>query len=102
MNPVIHTIQLTGWRDGVTESIPTGIATRGANTELQVSTPSAATASVIPLMLNTHGVRSSIVWPFCELQMALILNSTELDEVFFQVMQTNSLHLAYSCVLQMW
>jgi hypothetical protein len=45
---------------------------------------------------KAHGVTSSAVWTFCELQMALTLRCIELDELFFQVKQTNSLCLVYS------
>jgi hypothetical protein len=53
--------------------------------------------SVTPQMLKTHGMKSSTVWTFCELQMALTLRCVELDELFFEVKQTNSL-----CLLEMW
>jgi hypothetical protein len=41
-------------------------------------------------------VKSSVVWTFIKLQMAVTLRPVELDELFFQVKQTNSLHFVYS------
>jgi hypothetical protein len=43
------------------------------------------------------------VWTFCELQMALTCRRIELDELFFQVKHSSSLHLVYSlCFVCIW
>jgi hypothetical protein len=49
-----------------------------------------------PRLWKTPGVKSSTVWAFCELQMALKLRSIELDEFLFQVKHSNSPYLRYS------
>jgi hypothetical protein len=58
-----------------------------------------------PRCWKIRGVKSNTVWTFCELQMGLTLRCTQLDELFFQLKQINSLYLVYSCVLsvlEMW
>jgi hypothetical protein len=45
-----------------------------------------------PRCWKTHDVESSTVWTFWELQMTLALRWIEIDGLFFQVKQTNSLY----------
>jgi hypothetical protein len=55
-----------------------------------------------PTCWETHGVKLSTAWIFCELQIALTLRCTELDELSFTMKQSNSLYLYVLCILQMW